>query len=237
MLEVLIAVAKTHKYASRASGDTVELVERPHGGLSLLLVDAQGSGPAAKTISNLITSRGAALIKDGARDGVVARTVHDYLYTLRSGQVSATLNIVSVDLQTRTLRISRNDECPAYVFSPQGIEVHDEPVCAIGIYPGTKPVIVERPIAAHLGAMVTSDGVVQAGERRGTPFDLCAFLQRQLDRGWPAAQALADAVLSEAIALEGGRPRDDVSVVVVTMAPAEESEVPLRQLLARFPIE
>ncbi|MGC8875276.1 MAG: serine/threonine-protein phosphatase, partial [Chloroflexia bacterium] len=64
MLEIQIAVAKTHKFASRESGDTVELVERPHGGLSVLLVDAQGSGPAAKTLSNLITSRGAALIKD-----------------------------------------------------------------------------------------------------------------------------------------------------------------------------
>ena len=237
MLEVQIAVAKTHKYASRASGDTAELVERPRGGLSLLLVDAQGSGPAAKTISNLITSRGASLIKDGTRDGVVARTVHDFLYTLRNGQVSATLDIVSVDLQTRTLVVSRNDECPTYFFSPQGVEVHDEPAPPIGIYPWTKPVIVERPLEAYLGVMVTSDGVVHAGERRGTPFDLRAFLEQQLAVAWPAAQPLADATLAQAMALEDGRPRDDVSVVVVTISPAEESEVPVRQLIARFPIE
>ena len=30
--EVQVAVAKTHKYANRESGDTVEVVERPHGG-------------------------------------------------------------------------------------------------------------------------------------------------------------------------------------------------------------
>jgi serine phosphatase RsbU (regulator of sigma subunit) len=237
MLEVQIAVAKTHKFASRESGDTVELVERPHGGLSVLLVDAQGSGPAAKTISNLITSRGAALIKDGARDGVVARTLHDYLYTLRGGRVSATLNIVSVDLKTRTLVLSRNDESPAYFFSTSGIEVHDEPVCCIGVYPRTKPVVVERPIDAHLGVVVTSDGVVHAGRRYGQRFDLPAFLQDELQRGWPTAQELAERVLNAAIALEQGRPGDDVSVVVVTLVPTEESDAPVRRLVAHFPIE
>ena len=166
MLELQIAVAKTHKYASRESGDTVELVERPHGGLSILLVDAQGSGPAAKTISNLIVSRGAMLIKEGTRDGAVARAVHDYLYTLRQGRVTATLNIVSADLQTRTLVLSRNDECPAYFFSPEGLEVHGEAVTPIGIYPRTKPVIVERPLLEHSGVVVISDGVLHAGERQ-----------------------------------------------------------------------
>ena len=236
MREVQVAVAKTHKYASRESGDTVELVERPHGGISVFLVDAQGSGLAAKTISNLVISRGIALIKEGTRDGAVARAVHDYLYTLRGGRVSATLNIVSVDLQTRTLVISRNDECPAYFFSREGIEVHDEPVNPIGIYPRTKPVIVERPIQDDVGVVLTSDGVIYAGERRGARFDVLAMLQAQLEQGWPQARALADSILGQALALESGRPRDDASVVVVTITPAEEDEVTIRRLSARLPI-
>ncbi len=234
---VQVAVAKTHKYASRESGDTVEIVERPHGGLSILLVDAQGSGPAAKTISNLIVSRGAMLIKEGTRDGAVARSVHDYLYTLRQGHVTATLDIVSVDLRTRTLVLSRNDQCPAYYISTEGVEVHDEVVTPIGIYPGTKPVIVERPLQEHSGVVVTSDGVVNAGERQGTRLDVRAFLERWLARGWSSAQALADALLAEAVALEQGRPHDDASVVVVTISPAEESAVPVRSLVAWLPIE
>ena len=237
MLEVQVAVAKTHKYASRESGDTVEMVERPHGGLSILLVDAQGSGPAAKTISNLVVSRGAMMIKEGTRDGAVARSVHDYLYTLRQGRVTATLNIVSVDLQTRTLVLSRNDECPAYFFSPAGIEVHDEVVSPIGIYPRTKPAIVEWPLLEHSGVVVTSDGIVHAGERQGARLDVHAFLERWLAQGWFTARSLADALLAEAVAGEQGRPRDDASVVVVTISPAEESEAPVRSLVACLPIE
>ncbi len=237
MLEVQIAVAKTHKYASRESGDTAEMVERPHGGLSVLLVDAQGSGLAAKTISNLLTSRGAGLIKEGTRDGAVARSLHDYLYTLRQGRVSATLHIVSVDLQTRTLVISRNDECPVYFFARDGMTVYDEPVNPIGIYPRTKPVVVQQDIEEYIGAVVTTDGIVHAGRWRDATFDLRTFLQRRLEEGWPQAHSLADAILAEAVALEDGRPRDDASVVVVIISPAEESPAPVRRLVARLPIE
>src|SRR5438309_816793 len=111
-MDVQLAVAKTNKYASRDSGDTVEVVERPHGGFSVVLSDGQGSGKAAKSLSHLVTTKAVSMIKDGARDGAVARSVHDYLYAYRGGKVSATLTIVTVDLATHTLVLSRNTQCP-----------------------------------------------------------------------------------------------------------------------------
>ena len=52
-LKIDVAVVKTNKYASRESGDTVEIVERPGGGISVIMADGQGSGRAAKTLSLL----------------------------------------------------------------------------------------------------------------------------------------------------------------------------------------
>ena len=43
-LEVQVGAAKVAKYAAGASGDTLEMIERPHGGLSAVLVDGQRSG-------------------------------------------------------------------------------------------------------------------------------------------------------------------------------------------------
>src|SRR5438876_728873 len=71
MLDIQIAVAKVNKYATRESGDTVEVVERPQGGFSVVLADGQGSGKASKAISHLVTAKVVSLIKDGARDGVL----------------------------------------------------------------------------------------------------------------------------------------------------------------------
>ncbi|HUW09581.1 MAG TPA: hypothetical protein VM537_07600 [Anaerolineae bacterium] len=42
-----IAVAKVGKQASAENGDTAEVVERPIGGISLVLADGQSSGRGA----------------------------------------------------------------------------------------------------------------------------------------------------------------------------------------------
>jgi hypothetical protein len=112
-MELTVGVAKVSKWAVRESGDTLEVIERPHGGLSLVLADGQGSGQAAKDLSNLVAKKAIGLLADGVRDGAVARAVHDFLFHYRHGQVSATLNIVSADLVSRTLVVSRNNPCPA----------------------------------------------------------------------------------------------------------------------------
>jgi len=115
-LELQVGVAKVGKYATSESGDTLEMIERAHGGLSLVLVDGQRSGSAAKRISNLVARKAVSLLAEGVRDGAAARATHDYLRAYRQGKVSAELNIVSLDLVTRTIVISRNSTEPGYRY-------------------------------------------------------------------------------------------------------------------------
>jgi serine phosphatase RsbU (regulator of sigma subunit) len=238
-LEFQVAVAKVSKYAVSESGDTVELIERPHGGLSLVLVDGQRSGKSAKAISNIVARKALSLLADGVRDGAAARAAHDYLRTMRGGQVSATLNIVSVDLGTRTIVISRNSHCPVIVLHGEdaGLQLLDEPSQAIGIHDRTRPVITEIPIARDLHVVVFTDGVLSAGVRYGQKLDVTAFVRERLGlcSGDTCARDLADALLSQAVDLDRGRPGDDVSVVVVSVVDRQQPD-DVRRLSARFPI-
>ncbi|MBU1878217.1 MAG: serine/threonine-protein phosphatase, partial [Chloroflexi bacterium] len=68
-MEIQIAAAKTPKYAVRESGDTLEMIERPGGGISLVLADGQGSGAGAKALSHLVARKAVSLLADGVRDG------------------------------------------------------------------------------------------------------------------------------------------------------------------------
>ena len=238
-LELQVAVAKVGKYAVSESGDTVELIERPHGGLSLVMVDGQRSGKSAKAISNIVCRKAISLLADGVRDGAAARAAHDYLRTMRGGQVSATLNIVSVDLGTRTIVISRNNHCPAIVIhgGKGAIQLLDEPSQAIGIHARTRPVITEVPIAQDLHVVLFTDGVLHAGQRYGQKLDAAAFVREQMEHcsGETCARSLADALLTHAMELDQGRPGDDISVVVVSVVdPQQLDEV--RRLSVRFPI-
>jgi serine phosphatase RsbU (regulator of sigma subunit) len=238
-LELQVAVAKVSKYAVIESGDTVEVIERPHGGLSLVMVDGQRSGKSAKAISNIVARKAVSLLADGVRDGAAARAAHDYLRTLRGGQVSATLNIVSVDLGTRTIVISRNSHCPVIVLQGQTGELQllDETSQPIGTQSRTRPVITEIPITPNLHVVVYTDGVLSAGERYGQRLDAPTFVQEQIDlcSGETCARAIADSLLARAVELERGRPGDDVSVVVVSvLARCRPDDV--RRLSVRFPI-
>jgi serine phosphatase RsbU (regulator of sigma subunit) len=235
-MELQVGVAKVSKYAVRESGDTLEMIERPHGGLSFVLVDGQHSGRGAKAAANLVARRIVSLLAEGVRDGAAARAAHDYLYTAYDGKVSAELHIVSIDLVSKTIVISRNSHCPVIVGNAYGVRLLNQSSEAIGVHRRMKPVIVEVPIEAHTTVVVFTDGVLDAGVRYGQSFDVLAFVQKELDDEGIGAQTLANAILARAIELDRGKPGDDTSVLVVRVVPRVGGDN-ARRLSVRFPIE
>lgn len=234
-LELQVGVAKVSKYAVSESGDTLEITERPHGGLSLVLADGQQSGRAAKAISSLVARKAITLLAEGVRDGAAARATHDYLRTHRQGKVSCELAIVSLDLESRTLVVSRNTHCPALIIDNDGLRIWDEPSEAIGIYERTKPIILELPLIAPTRLVLFTDGILEAGQHAGASFPLAQWVTSKLEHEATAPQALADAILAEALSRDQGRPRDDMSVLVLGLLP-RTSEDPARRLSVRFPL-
>lgn len=257
-MEIQAAVAKIGKYATSESGDTVEMIERPHGGISLVMADGQRSGRPAKAISNVVVRKALSLLAEGVRDGAAARATHDYLFTYRRGKVLATLNILSVDFQTKTVVLSRNSHCPVVVATPAGLQVLDEPSRSVGVHRGTKPVITELPITPGTYVVAFTDGIATAGERSPEgPLDVAECVANFLNLGaastkdigaqaeasagvdveapGPGANALAEAIIYRAMALDNGRPRDDMTVVVVAILPRVVDD-DVRHLIVRFPI-
>lgn len=237
MLELQVAVAKVSKYASAESGDTVEAIERPLGGFSFVVADGQGTGRGAKNLSNLVTARAVAMLKDGARDGAVARAVHDYLYGYRNGQVSATLNIISVDFTARRILMSRNNPCPYYLIDADGLKSFHETSTPIGLYANTKPVISQHEVRSETYVVAFTDGIHNAGVRYGSNIELSNYLAALDVNQHPTAQQIADDILYRAIELDHTRPNDDMTVVVLAVVPMDEDQIKIRRMLVTFPFE
>ena len=235
MLQLDVSAAKIGKYATQESGDTLEMVERPHGGLSFVLVDGQRSGRSAKKISTLVARKAIALLAEGVRDGAAARAAHDYLYTHRQGQVSATLNIASVDLISRTLVLSRNSHCPVYILRPDGLLTLNEPSSPVGIHRNTKPVVTELSLIAPTAAVIFTDGLPNAGKRQMANLDIPALLQTvsllQLD----SAKTISDLLFDRAYQLDTQRPIDDISVLVLAILEQPSPQVG-RHLHVKIPL-
>jgi serine phosphatase RsbU (regulator of sigma subunit) len=233
-MEIQIAVAKTNKYAVTESGDTLEVVERPNGGLSVVLADGQTSGRGAKAVSMMVVRKVISLLAEGVRDGAAARAASDLLYTDKRGKVTSTLNIVSVDLHTGTVVITRNNPAPFFIARGEEIDCIGSESNSIGTTRNARPVISEIPVEPGLMVVIYTDGLVHAGERVGRPMDVCTSLKAMLDEQDPSPQSVADALLAEAVNLDDGRPADDISVVVLKVIKRRGDEV--RRMTVRLPI-
>lgn len=234
-LAIDLAVCKTNKYASRESGDTAEIVERPGGGFSVVSVDGQGSGGAAKSLSLLITSKVVALLKEGVRDGAVARAAHDHLFAYRHGRVSATLDILSVDLRTRTVLATRNSVMPMVVGRDGVFEQVASDSGPIGLYHLTRPTVSQMPLTTGLHVVLFTDGVGTAGEWTGVRSLDVAALARESAATNQGAEEMAQSLLQEAIRLDQNRPRDDMTVVALALREHAESTL-VRRLAVYGPL-
>lgn len=234
-LAIDVAIAKTNKYASRDSGDTAEVVERPGGGLSVVVVDGQGSGAAAKTLSMMLSSKAVSLLKEGVRDGAVARAVHDSLFAFRHGKVSASFDIVSVDLRTKTVIATRNAQTPVIVCRESNVESHPTTSGPIGLYHFTRPTVSQFPVEPGLALVLYTDGIATAGDRTGSGgFDVASYLAGESPCGHCATE-LADRVLHEAIRRDKNRPADDLTVVAVVLRDHTE-ELLIRRQSVHMPL-
>lgn len=217
-MQAQVAVAKVGKYATPESGDSLEMIERPAGGLSFVLVDGQSSGKAAKAVANVVARKAIGLLADGVRDGAAARAASDYLHTYRSGKVSATLNILSIDLHTHTLVITRNNPAPVLLIEAGHSRMLADPSEPVGTRRDIRPQIIEIPLTIGLVAVIFTDGLIHAGARTGRQADWLAELGALNASGCFEPQAWADHFLDTALQLDDGRPTDDVSVLVAMIS-------------------
>jgi serine phosphatase RsbU (regulator of sigma subunit) len=233
-MEIQIAVSKIKKYATSASGDTVEVTERPQGGVSVVLADGQSSGKGAKWVSTFVVRKVISLLAEGVRDGAAARAASDSLFTERGGKVSSSLNIISIDKHTKTMVITRNNPAPAILVEDDKFTSLDEPSNPIGLYRGTRPIITERKLKPGITSIIYSDGIIHCGSRYGETFDIQYFLSNLLENENYTSEIIADSLLQHALELDHSRPADDISVVVVRVLPKSDDEI--RRMYVSLPL-
>ncbi|HEX9839127.1 MAG TPA: SpoIIE family protein phosphatase [Anaerolineales bacterium] len=234
-MEVQIAVAKVNKYAISESGDTLEVVERPNGGLSVVLADGQTSGRGAKAVSQMVVRRVISLLAEGVRDGAAARAASDALFTEKQGKVISTLNIASVDLRSGTIVLTRNNPDPIFISRGELIDRMDEESIPLGTSRNVRPLITEIAIEPGLIIIIYTDGLTHAGKRRGIPMDVGETIRSILEDQDPSPQMLADSLLAQAVSLDENRPADDISVLVLKVIARVGDNV--RRMTVRLPID
>lgn len=224
-MEINIAVAKIDKFGASTSGDTVEVIERPNGGISVVLADGQANGESQKSISTMVAHQVIDHISRGVRDGASIRAASNHIFAEHQGKIRSDLNVLSVDLQTNTLLISRNSPVPVFLIDDEKVDCLGTESTPIGFRKDIAPTIVELSIRPGMAMIIFSDGIYSAGRKNQQNPDICTTLEALIEGQDLYAQEIADFLLSRSIRLDDGRPRDDMSVVVLLVTPVSKDHV------------
>lgn len=236
-MEVKIGIAKTSKYAMAYCGDSCDVAERPHGGISAIIADGQGNGLAAHHTSGWVVNKAVSLIGDGARDGAVARAVHDYLYVMKDKKVSCTLTVISADSETETVVISRNSNCPVIVKTDEYLSVYDETVSPIGVNRHMKPLMYEIPFSPGMIIVSYTDGIQAAGKKRsGKHLDFDKILALVKENTAEECDYIARSILEYALELDNGQAGDDMTVVVMGICAGNPDRPKVEELGVTYPL-
>ena len=235
-MEIKVGIARTSKYAMDYCGDSCDLAERPHGGISAVIADGQGNGLAAHHTSSWVVNKAVSLIADGTRDGAVARAVHDYLYAMKDRKVSCTLTVLSAEVETETVVISRNSNCPVIVWTEEYETVYDEAVGPIGVNRHMKPLMYQVPFAPGMMVVSYTDGVQAAGKKRGrTTADFEKIMKIIRENHASEAEYVARSILEYALELDHAQAGDDMTVVVLGIVGEMPPGPKIEQWAASYP--
>lgn len=234
-MEILIGIAKTNKHVTTGHGDGLEIIERPSGGMTVILADGHGGSRSVGGLSAMSALKAAQLVADGVRDGSVGRSVFDYFSSVQDGNFSISMTLMSADTETGCLVLCRNSNCPVIVRHEFGVDTYDESVQSIGTHKNVKPLSIQRPLEEGLIVATFSDGVFNAGRKKGRALDLKNIVKLLEDSRPADAQYLADSILERALALESYQAMDHMTVAVMGVdSKMSDNKVECRTV--RYPI-
>jgi len=138
--------------------------------------------------------------------------------------------MVSVDLASKTLVISRNSNCPVLLRRQGRIEVLADVVQPIGFHYYMKPIIYEHPLEAGMLLVAFTDGIYHAGRKYGCRFELEYLEEKMLQADADKIKPLADEIFATAMALDQNRPADDMTLLVLSIGGGENDKIGRLQL-------
>ena len=172
----------------------------------MALSDGMGSGEYARKISDCTVSLVESFYRAKMPPELILETVNRLL-SFNKEESFACVDIATVDLGEGFADVVKIGSPLGFIFSEQKIEILESESLPLGILDGVKPTTLRKKLEDGDTLLFISDGVTEAF---GSSADIADFLQTLSPHN---PQALADALIAEALARENGHARDDMTAV------------------------
>ena len=197
------------KWPNAASSDLVGVAVRKNGSSVAIMIDVQGSGSTGNGLAHTLLRFALDIAESGVSEELVAQAANQHLYAVREGRVSAAVQVISLDWNTREMKLCGFGDCVIGQYSHGDWATRLFRAAGAGTSRAVPPHTMTMAIEPDDQIIFANDGIArdEDGLRSCLP-----------DNSHPTRGAgLADHIVRAAIERDGGRTRSDMAVTVISL--------------------
>jgi hypothetical protein len=175
-----------------------------------VLIDVQGTGASPRRLGNSLLLEARSLLSGGVGADIAAHALSQLLYSMRDGQVGATVLIASVSPSRCRAEIAGYGDATIAVISPAGWSCGEIRCVLAGHDPGAGPDGRVFSLEDDAILVISSDGLARTSEAM---LSLAAGLSSPVQ-----PSAIVDGLIAAAIERDNGRPSGDMATVAVQIS-------------------
>jgi len=205
MFQITSAVSFKAK-SKRGNGDSHSVVELKNGSCLLALSDGMGSGEKAGRESSATVGLLEDFIESGFDIELAVRMINSVLILKSSEESFSTLDICNIDLYSGRAEFIKIGAAETFLIRDGHVSIIRSSSLPIGMLNNVDLEVTERELRNGDIILMATDGVTDAEESWLKP------VLKSLKYGNP--QDIADHIVGEAVKRNGGKTKDDMTVLV-----------------------
>ena len=111
-MEIQAAISKIDRYSSTEQGNKVEIIERPNGGISIVMGEGKLAGSRSQDVTMKAVHAVLNMIAEGVQDGASSRMVLRRIHDEHQQNADVKISVISCDLLSKTIVITKNNPTP-----------------------------------------------------------------------------------------------------------------------------
>ncbi|NLP14258.1 MAG: stage II sporulation protein E [Clostridium sp.] len=212
VFSITTGVARREKHDSRISGDNYTFMNIGDGKHVLALSDGMGTGQRAFNQSKAAIGLLEQFMETGFDKDTAIRLINSILVLKSDDDSFATIDLCAVDLYDGKVEFVKIGAVPTFIKRPRRTEVIRTVSLPVGILSNIETELVCKNVDNGDFIIMVSDGIIDSFKQEGEEEQTLIKFIEDIDNINP--QAIADSILSEACSRCGGKPLDDMTVLV-----------------------
>ncbi len=206
-------IAKAKKDGETVSGDMMSSVRLGDGKYLFAISDGMGTGKDAEKNSKIAISMLERLLSSGFEKETSLRLINSAILTANKEDSYATLDLSILDLYAGNIQLIKSAACPTYIKKNRNVSLIKSNSLPTGIMNDIKVDIYDKDLENGDIIVMCSDGILDSSIEYANRDLWLKYLLEDIQTDVP--ERIANIILKEAIDNCVGKPKDDMSVMVV----------------------